>query len=111
MAVMGENGVREAARQCNLKARYLKRRLRALEGVSIPFSAPTIHEFVYETTHPAGEVLAALRSAGITGGVALSRWEAGEPAAHRILVCCTEQNDRPNLDRYVRTVASVMGAE
>jgi glycine dehydrogenase subunit 1 len=45
-ALLGRSGFDQAARLCLSSAEYLKTRLAALPGVSLPFSAPTFNEFV-----------------------------------------------------------------
>ena len=107
MAAMGEAGLREAARQSNLKSRYLKGKLASTPNVVVG-STPTFHEFVVRTHRPATELLAALKAAGILGGVPLSRWGG---ALDELLVCVTEQNDREHLDRYARVAADFASQE
>jgi glycine dehydrogenase subunit 1 len=48
-ALLGRSGFDQAARLCLSSAEYLKTRLAALPGVSLPFSAPTFNEFVVRT--------------------------------------------------------------
>ena len=108
MACMGKTGLQEMAAQCHAKARFLKRRLAQVPGVRLPYSAPTFHEFVWETDQDGEGVLAKMRARGLGGGVALGRWKDAD--RHRILTAVTEQNDRENLDRFVEVVGEILGA-
>jgi glycine dehydrogenase subunit 1 len=107
MAAMGKAGLTEMARQCHTKARFLKRRLAAVPGVRIPYSAPTFHEFVWETDQNGAQVLREMAARGLGGGVALGRWDAAQDK--RILTAVTEQNDREHIDRFVAAVSEIVG--
>jgi len=100
MTTMGRRGLQEVAAQCAQKAAYARRRLAALEGFSLPHSAPVFNEFVVRAPMAADELLRRLASEhNITGGLALSRYDAGRP--HDLLVCVTELNTRAEIDALV----------
>ncbi len=99
METMGKKGLQEVAMQNAQKAAYAKSRISAIEGYSIPFSAPTFNEFVVRCPRNATEVLEAVREKGIIGGIALSKYYAGHD--NDILVCVTETNSREQIDDLV----------
>jgi glycine dehydrogenase subunit 1 len=100
MTTMGRRGLQEVAAQCAQKAAYARRRIAALEGFSLPHSAPVFNEFVVRAPEPAEGLLRRLASApGVTGGLALSRYFAGRE--NDFLVCVTETNKRADIDALV----------
>jgi glycine dehydrogenase subunit 1 len=89
MEAMGKQGLQEVAGQNAQKAAYAKKQIAAVEGFSIPFSAPTFNEFVVRGPKPATEVLEAVRREnGIIGGLAMSKYYGGR--GKEFLVCVTE---------------------
>jgi glycine dehydrogenase subunit 1 len=100
METMGRRGLQEVAEQCAQKAAYAARRIAALEGFSLPYSAPRFNEFVVRAPVNAQELLSRLaRESNITGGLALSRYFADSP--NDFLVCVTETNPRSEIDALV----------
>jgi glycine dehydrogenase subunit 1 len=97
MTAMGRRGLQEVAAQCAQKAAYARRRIGALEGFSLPHSAPVFNEFVVRAPSEAAGLLRRLASEhNVTGGLALSRYLPGRP--NDILVCVTETNKRADID-------------
>jgi glycine dehydrogenase subunit 1 len=100
LETMGPRGVREVAMQCAQKAAYTARRIAALEGFTLPFTAPRFNEFVVRAPTEAAGLLSRLASErNITGGLALSRYYADRP--NDFLVCVTETNSRREIDALV----------
>ncbi len=100
MTTMGRRGLQEVATQCAQKAAYARRRIAALEGFTLPHSAPVFNEFVVRAPIAAEELLRRLAAERhITGGLALSRYSAERP--HDFLVCVTETNTRAEIDALV----------
>ena len=98
MAVMGPDGMAEAARQCTAKAHYLASKLTEIPGVDLVHQGTFFHEFV--TTLPRQEeVLRALEDAGILGGL---------PVEGGILWCATEKVSKEELDRAAEIVKEVL---
>lgn len=98
LATMGPDGLAEAARQSMAKAHYLCGGLTELDGVDLVYTGGFFHEFV--TTLPRqDEVLAALESAGILGGL---------PVEGGVLWCATEKAGKAELDRAVEIVKEVL---
>ena len=100
MTTMGRRGLQEVATQCAQKARYAARQLAAIDGFTLPFSAPVFNEFVVRAPIAAERLLRRLASErNITGGLALSRFHADRP--DDFLVCVTELNPRSEIDALV----------
>ncbi|MET0622398.1 MAG: aminomethyl-transferring glycine dehydrogenase subunit GcvPA [Pyrinomonadaceae bacterium] len=100
MTTMGRQGLQEVATQCAQKAAYARRQIEALEGFSVPHSAPVFNEFVVRAPSDAAGLLRKLASGrGVTGGLALSRYFPERP--NDILVCVTETNKRADIDALV----------
>ena len=98
MAVMGPEGMAEAARQCLSKAHYLAKALCAIPGVSLRYPGEYFHEFVTELPR-VPEVLEALEQHGILGGL---------PVEGGILWCATEKVSRAVLDETAAVVKEVL---
>ncbi len=96
METMGKKGLQEVAMQNAQKAAYAARQIAAIDGYSLPFSAPRFNEFVVRGPRPAMEILEGLRSNGVIGGLALSKYYAGHE--NDFLVCVTETNTREQID-------------
>ncbi|MCC6826180.1 MAG: glycine dehydrogenase, partial [Acidobacteria bacterium] len=71
----------------------------AIDGYSIPFSAPTFNEFVVRGPRSAAEILESVREKGIIGGLALSHYYNGHD--NDFLVCVTETNTKEQIDAFV----------
>ena len=100
LSLLGKQGLRELAEQNLAKTAYARSRLAAVDGLSLPFSAPVFNEFVVRSRRPVGELLAALEARGILGGIPLG----GDypELADAILVCVTEQHRRADIDALVQ---------
>jgi glycine dehydrogenase subunit 1 len=100
MTTMGRRGLQEVAEQCAQKAAYARRQIAALEGYSLPYSAPVFNEFVVRAPSDAAGLLRRLaESHNVTGGLALSRYFPERP--NDFLVCVTETNKRADIDALV----------
>jgi glycine dehydrogenase subunit 1 len=101
MTTMGRRGLQEVAEQCAQKAAYARRQISALEGFSVPYSAPVFNEFVVRAPSDAEGLLRRLASEhNVTGGLALSRYFEGRE--NDLLVCVTETNKRADIDALVK---------
>jgi glycine dehydrogenase subunit 1 len=106
LETLGRRGLQEVAAQCAHKAAYAARRIAALEGFSLPHSAPRFNEFVVRAPVPAEGLLERLAAErGITGGLALSRYFADRP--DDLLVCVTETNTRAEIDALAEGLKEV----
>jgi glycine dehydrogenase subunit 1 len=100
MTTMGRKGLQEVAAQCAQKAAYARKQIAALEGFSLPHSAPVFNEFVVRAPTEANALLRRLASEhNVTGGLALSRYFPER--ANDILVCVTETNRKGEIDALV----------
>ena len=98
LSVMGTKGLADVATQSMSKAHYLASKLCEIPGVSLKYSGEFFHEFV--TVIPkADEVLSALESNGILGGLNID----GD-----ILWCATEKVSKAELDKAVSIVKEVL---
>ena len=105
LTTMGRKGLQEVAAQCAQKAAYARRSIAALEGFSLPFSAPVFNEFLVRAPGDARSLLRRLADEhGVTGGLALSRYYEDRP--NDFLVCVTELNTRNEIDRLVAGLRS-----
>ena len=104
LETMGRRGLQEVAQQCAQKTAYAAKQIGALDGFSIPFTAPRFNEFVVRAPGNAKELLARLATErNITGGLPLSRYFKDRP--NHFLVCVTEMNSRADIDALVEGLA------
>lgn len=100
LSAMGESGLGQAAKLCHSKAYYLKQKL-ADAGLAPKYDRPFFHEFVTVCAGRTRQILDALESQGILGGLPLSEDE--------ILWCATEKNTKAEMDRVAAIVKEVSG--
>ena len=109
VAALGPHGLREVAYSCYQAARHAATRIAELPGYSIygGANAPSIKEFVIECPVPSAEVNRhLLREYGIIGGLDVS-----DRAPNGLLVCVTEVTTASDIDRLVRALARIAGAQ
>ncbi|MCF6179916.1 MAG: aminomethyl-transferring glycine dehydrogenase subunit GcvPA [Geopsychrobacter sp.] len=102
LCLMGKTGLRELAEQNLAKAEYAKTAIGAIDGFSIPFTAPTFNEFVVEFQGDAAALLESLEAQGILGGIPLTKYFP--EMKNRFLVCVTEQNSKADIDALVEAL-------
>jgi glycine dehydrogenase subunit 1 len=106
MCMLGKKGFIDSARQCLAKSEYLKAKIAALPGYSLPHNAPTFNEFVVRVRGGSAQKLcAALAEKGIIAGYDLGR--VSKDRAGDLLVAVTERHTRQDLDRFVEALAAV----
>ncbi len=96
LAAMGEEGLKETARQCMAKAHYAAQKITETDGFRLRFDGPFFHEFVTVCPGDTQEILLKLEQNGILGGYPLSG-----PLSGCILWCVTEMNTKEEIDRLV----------
>jgi glycine dehydrogenase subunit 1 len=92
LAVMGEEGFAEAARQCHDKAVYAANLISQVPGFSLVYNGDFFHEFVTRCPDT-GKTLELLEKNGILGGYPVSENE--------LLWCVTELNTKAEIDNLV----------
>jgi glycine dehydrogenase subunit 1 len=106
MTTMGRRGLQEVAEQCARKAAYARRHIAALEGYTLPYSAPVFNEFVVRGPVGAEGLLRRLAEEhNVTGGLALSRYFPDRP--NEFLVCVTEVNKRSEIEALVAGLSEI----
>lgn len=105
MCMLGKRGFVEAARQCLSKAEYLKGRIRALDGYSLPHAAPTFNEFTVGVRGgDAARLVEALVAKQILPGYDLGRVDPARKG--ELLVAVTERHSRADLDKLADAFAA-----
>jgi glycine dehydrogenase subunit 1 len=106
LETMGPRGIEAVAKQCAHKAHYAAKKISALEGFSLPYSAPFFSEFVVRAPIDANSLLKKLaEEKGVDGGIALSRYDANR--LNDFLVCVTETNTREQIDALIDGIDSL----
>lgn len=94
MAVMGPEGLKDAATLCYSKAHYLAQELEGI-GFKLKYGSDFFCEFVTTGGKDTAKVLDRLSSHGILGGL---------PVEDGILWCVTEKNTKEDIDRLVSII-------
>lgn len=103
-AMLGKQGFIQAGRRCLSATHYLRKGLGKLDGIELPYSAPTFNEQVVRFTNtPASEVAGRLAERDILAGVDLGRFR--DEWKHDLLIAVTELHSREDLDRLLDALA------
>jgi len=104
MEAMGKTGLQEVAMQNAQKAAYAAKKIAAIDGFEIAFSAPKFNEFVLRGPGGAKDILEKIRTEnGIIGGLALSKYYPERP--NEFLVCVTETMSKAEIDKWTEALA------
>jgi glycine dehydrogenase subunit 1 len=99
MGWLGKQGIVEMGHLLIQRARYLRDRLAAVPGVSVPFDGPHFKEFTIRLPEPAAECQAALQAQGVNPGHPLGNHYP--ELVNDLAVAVTERHSRADLDRLV----------
>ena len=102
LALMGKTGLRNVAELCLQKANYLKTQLAKINGVSIPFAAPTFKEFAVKLPMSCAEFNKKLMKEKIIGGLDLERFYP--ELKNHMLLCTTELTRKEDMDGLVKNL-------
>ena len=100
LAAMGPKGLRQAAESSAAHAHYLADQIAPLGFGRKDPDQPFFHEFLTECPMDPDELCKKLEPYGILGGL---------PVDGGILWCCTECNDKADIDRLVAALKEVCG--
>jgi glycine dehydrogenase subunit 1 len=106
LAWLGPEGLAEAGAQSIHKARYLRQRLTAIEGVTAASDAPTAREFAVLLPIDPEEAVAAMTEHGFLAGIPLSTDYPELPGG--LLVAVTEKRTRAEMDAYADALEEVV---
>ena len=98
MALMGAEGLAEAARGSHHNTRMLVDQLTGIEGVSAVFDRPVFHETVLQLDIPVDDVMRTLAAHNVLGGYALA--DDYPELENCVLVCATETRTQADMDFY-----------
>lgn len=98
MALMGKEGLKEAARQSYCKAHYLHEQLLATSRFTEAFAHPFFNEFCVKYDGDVDGLLKRLETAGIFGGI-----KVGD---NLLMIAVTEKRTKEEMDKLVKIAAS-----
>ncbi len=105
LALLGPEGLKEAAELCVDKAHRLAEKVCAVPGFRLRFEGAFFNEFVLECPVSAERVVKALGKDGLLAGVPLGRVDRA--LKNSLLVCVTEQRTDEELDRFAAALKKV----
>jgi glycine dehydrogenase subunit 1 len=110
LSLLGPSGLREVARQSHAKAVYAARAIAGLPGCRVVTPEPFYHEFLVACPLPARRVRDQLTQRRLLGGIPLPELgvDLGPDTERLLLLACTEQNPRADIDRLVAALAEVV---
>jgi glycine dehydrogenase subunit 1 len=109
MSLMGAKGLTAVARSCHTKTRQLIEKLSEVEGAEPLFPGPVFHEIVIKVNKPAGDVLDAMATQKILGGLELTR--CFPAMVDCILVNVTETKTDADLDTFIGSLKQALARE
>jgi len=108
LALLGESGLARLARLNHATALSLAAALEDVPGVEV-LNASFFNEFTLRVSKPATEVVSALDSRGILGGVPVSRlFPEAEGAGELLLLAATETNTQADIEALVQGLTEVL---
>ena len=108
MAIQGASGLENTAAACHVNNNVLVEKLTAIDGVKKAFTADCFHETVLLLENDASEVLSALMSRGILGGLDLS--DDYPELGNAILVCTTEMRNADDIEAYALAMSDIINS-
>jgi glycine dehydrogenase subunit 1 len=107
LALLGKEGLREAAELCCRKAHYAAAELTRVDGIELLFDRPFFKEFALACHSGSGRLVARARAAGFDLGpelrqVAVAGASPHSEPAEGFLVAVTEKRTRSEIDRLVQ---------
>jgi glycine dehydrogenase subunit 1 len=106
LCTLGKQGMIEVGNLCLSKSHYLRDRLKELKGIKLACEQEFFKEFLVETDKPAKEILDALLTQKIFGGVPLSMFD--ENLQNQFLIAVTEKRTKEDLDTFADCVAKIL---
>ena len=106
LALMGKEGLYEAAESSAKNAAYALDKLTSIPGVSATFSSPIFNEFAVTLPCCAGKVCEKLLEKGFAGGIPLGRFFEG--MGNVLLVACTEKRTKAEIDAFAEALKSAI---
>jgi glycine dehydrogenase subunit 1 len=107
LAMLGPEGLRELGRANHVRLEALRRAIRAVPGVELPFPGPAFNETVVRLPRPAAGFRRFARARGVLAGIPLDGF-AGCGAGD-LLVAVTEKRTAAEIDGYARLLAEYVG--
>ncbi len=104
VSMLGKTGFVETAKQCLSKARYLRDRIHALPGYSVPGTGAFFNEFVVQCERSAADVVALAKKQRVIPGYDLGRQD--RDLANSLLVAVTEKHTRADLDKLCQVLSA-----
>ena len=109
MALMGAEGLADAARASHRNIRMLVDQLSGIEGVSTVFDRPVFHEAVLQLDMPVDDVLHTLAEDNVLGGYALG--DDYPELENCVLVCATETRTQADMDFYYEKLNQIFSMQ
>ena len=106
MAVMGKEGIRQAALGCHRNMRQTAAALLEIPGVRQKFPTSVFHEQLFELPGPVAPILAKLRTEGILGGLATV--DHYPQLGDCLLVCATEKRTASDIQRLAQALTAAL---
>jgi len=104
LAMLGGDGLPALGEANLVRAAALRRRVQAVDGVSLPFPGPVFNEFVVRLPRPAEAFRAFARRHGVLAGIPLDGFAGCTD--RDLLVAVTEKRTAAEIDEYGRLLAA-----
>ena len=113
LALLGPQGLKEAAELCCRKSHYAADRLKLIDGIELAFATPFFKEFVLKCRDGAQSIIRKAAAANIDVGPKLSRfsgfdWLSEDEKEQYLLVAVTESRTKDEIDALVAALTDAV---
>jgi len=102
---IGEEGLKEVAKNCYLRSHYLAKEISAIKGFKVKYTSPFFKEFVVECPIKASLVIDKMLAKQIFAGIAMTRFGRNE---NDLLIAVTEKRTKEEMDCYVNELSKLV---
>lgn len=105
MATMGEEGLKDVAKESYLRAHYLADEIKKVDGFELKFNKPFFKEFVVKSKYDIDKIIPKMIDKGVFAGINMKTFGGSN---NEMLVAVTEKRSKPELDIYVNALKEVI---
>jgi len=102
---LGEEGLKEVAKNCYLRSHYLANGISAIQGFKIKYKAPFFKEFVLQCPMKASAIADKMLSKNIFAGIPMSKFGGDE---NDLLIAVTEKRSKEEMDYYLSELSKLV---
>lgn len=102
---VGEEGLKEVAKNCYIRSHYLAKGIRAIKGFKLKYTSPFFKEFVVECPVKASLVIDKMLKCNIFAGIAMNKFGRNE---NDLLIAVTEKRTKEEMDLFINELSKLV---